>query len=346
METAQRGVLVAGEGLAREDVTAVVEFAERSGWPVIAEGHSNARHPSVAVAGADALLRDEDFCRRHAPDLIVVAGRVGLSRALLGWLAEQHHVVVDRDGGWTDASRTASAVHRCDVTAFAELTGRAGDEWLPGWRAAGQLVADAIDRVLDASDELTEPRAARDLAAALPNGAALVVASSMPIRDLDLTMRPRSGLMIVANRGVSGIDGFVSTAQGFASASGAVTWALAGDLSLLHDANGLAADPPADVTYVVLNNNGGGIFSLLPQADSVAPEMFERLFGTPHHVNVEALADAYGVNYTRAATANELAQETAKQPKGLTIVEVTTDRAANASLHERLRQAAGAAVPH
>ena len=346
VESAARGVLVAGDGLLMRDVTALVEFAERSGWPIFAEPHSNARHPGVAVSGTDALLRDEDFCRRHTPDLVVVAGRVGLSRAMLSWLAAQHHVVVDRDGGWTDPTRTAAAVHRCDVSAFAELTGRAGPDWLPSWRGAGQLVADAIDQVLDESDELTEPRVARDLAAALPTDAALVAASSMPIRDLDLTMRPRTGLTIVANRGVSGIDGFVSTAQGFASASGAVTWALAGDLSLLHDANGLATDSPIDVTYVVLNNNGGGIFSLLPQASSVEPQTFERLFGTPHHVNLEALADAYDVGYTRASTANDLAQEMSKPPKGLSIVEVTTDRAANAALHDRLRQAAAGAVPH
>ncbi len=345
VESATRGVLVAGDGLAAADATALVEFAERSGWPVLAEPHSNARHPAVAVVGTDALLRDEGFCNRHAPDLVVVAGRVGLSRALLGWLAGQHHVIVDRDGGWTDPDRSASAVHRCDLTAFAELTGRADAEWLPSWRGAGQLVAESIDRVLDASEELTEPRVARDLAAALPTGAALVVASSMPIRDLDQTMRPRTGLTIVANRGVSGIDGFVSTAQGFAAASGAATWALAGDLSLLHDVNGFAAESSPDVTYVVINNNGGGIFSLLPQASSVDPQTFERLFGTPHHVNLEALADAYGVGYSRAATATDLAQEMSKPPKGLAIVEVRTDRAANAALHGRLRHAAAGAVP-
>ena len=346
VESASRGVLIAGDGLTAADVTALVEFAERSGWPVIAEPHSNARRPGIAVVGTDALLRDEDFRRRHTPDLVVVAGRVGLSRAVLGWLAEQPHVVVDRDGSWSDPNRSAAAVHRCDVSAFAELTGRAGTEWLPGWRGAGELVAEAMDRILDASDELTEPRVARDLAAALPDGAALVTASSMPIRDLDLTMRPRNGLTVVANRGVSGIDGFVSTAQGFASASGAVTWALTGDLSLLHDVNGLAVDRPADVTYVVLNNNGGGIFSLLPQAGVVEPQTFERLFGTPHHVDLAAIAAAYGVNHTSAATASDLAHEMSKRPKGLSIVEVTTDRAANATLHNRLRQAASGAVPH
>ncbi|HEX4654102.1 MAG TPA: 2-succinyl-5-enolpyruvyl-6-hydroxy-3-cyclohexene-1-carboxylic-acid synthase [Mycobacteriales bacterium] len=346
VEGAGRGVIVAGDGLPAADVTALVEFAERSGWPVIAEPHSNARRPSVAVVGTDALLRDSRFSERHAPDLVVVAGRVGLSRALLGWLAGQHYVVIDRDGAWSDPNRGASAVHRCDVTALADLTGRAGSDWAAGWRGAGELVAEAIDRVLDAQEEPTEPQVARDVAAGLPDAAALVVASSMPIRDLDLTMRPRSGLTVVANRGVSGIDGFVSTAQGVALGRSGPTWALAGDLSLLHDANGLAvADDPPAVTYVVINNNGGGIFSLLPQASSVEPTTFERVFGTPHDVDLATLVSAYGVGYARATTAAELGQQLDQPPKGLKVVEVRTDRTENAALHERLRQAAAGAVP-
>jgi 2-succinyl-5-enolpyruvyl-6-hydroxy-3-cyclohexene-1-carboxylate synthase len=345
VEQSTRGLLVAGDGLDSAAVTALVEFAARSGWPVIAEPHSNARHPSVAVIGTDALLRDETFTARHAPDLVVVAGRVGLSRALLGWLGGQRYVVVDRDGAWWDPIRAAEAVHRCDPAALADLTGRAESEWAESWRIAGTAVVDAIDGVLDESNELTEPRVARDVAASLPDGASLVVASSMPIRDLDLTMRPRTGLTVVANRGVSGIDGFVSTAQGVALSRSGPTWALAGDLSLLHDANGLASDRPPDVTYVVLNNNGGGIFSLLPQASVVDPAVFERLFGTPHDVDIAALATAFGAGYTRADSPSALSRELDQSPKDLRIVEVVTDRTANAALHDRLRQAAAAAVP-
>lgn len=345
VESATRGVLVAGDGLSATDVTALVEFAERSGWPVIAEPHSNARRPSVAVVGTDALLRDEHFCRRLQPDVVVVTGRVGLSRALLTWLSDQRYVVIDRDGVWSDPQRRASAVHRCDVAALDDLTGRDSSDWAMQWRDAGRVVMQAIDDVLDSTDDLTEPRVARDLSAGLPDGAALVAASSMPIRDLDLAMRPRTGLTVVANRGVSGIDGFVSTAQGVALGRSGPTWALTGDLSLLHDTNGLAADEPADVTYVAINNNGGAIFSLLPQASSVDRSTFERVFGTPHHVDFAALAAAYGVGYTLAATAAEFGQEIAQQPKGVRIVEIRTDRDANAALHDRLRAAAAAAVP-
>jgi 2-succinyl-5-enolpyruvyl-6-hydroxy-3-cyclohexene-1-carboxylate synthase len=344
VEAASRGVLVVGDGLLPADATAVADFAKRSGWPVIAEPQSNARVPSVAVVGTDALLRNDVFVERHRPDLVLVVGRIGLSRTLLGWTAGQRYEVIDRDGRWADPMRAAAALHRCDVTALDDVTGRADAEWATIWRQAGDAVARAVDEILDSEGGLAEPRVARDLAAALPDGAALVAASSMPIRDLDLTMRPRTGLSVYANRGVSGIDGFVSTAQGIAIGRDGPTWALAGDLSLLHDANGFMSDDPADVTYVVVNNNGGGIFSILPTAQEVEPATFERLFGTPHDVDIATLAAAYGVGHSRAETHADLAAEMERAPKGLHVVEIRTDRAANADLHVRLREAAAAAA--
>lgn len=344
VEAARRGVLVVGDGLGPADATAVVDFAERSGWPVIAEPHSNARVPSVAVEGTDALLRNDAFVAHHQPDLVVVVGRIGLSRTLLAWVGGRPYEVIDRDGFWSDPIRNATALHRCDVTALNDMTGRADADWAKGWQQAGAAVARAMNDILDAEERLTEPRVARDLALGLPDGAALVAASSMPIRDLDLTMRPRTGLSVFANRGVSGIDGFVSTAQGIALGRDGSTWALAGDLSLLHDANGLITDDPADVTYVVINNNGGGIFSILPTAQDVEPATFERLFGTPHDVDIAALAAAYGVSHSEAETATDLAAEIDQAPKGLRIVEIRTDRASNAELHTRLREAGDARV--
>jgi 2-succinyl-5-enolpyruvyl-6-hydroxy-3-cyclohexene-1-carboxylate synthase len=150
---------------------------------------------------------------------------------------------------------------------------------------------------------------------------------------------------VVANRGVSGIDGFVSTVQGVALAHVGPTVALAGDLSLLHDINGLLPGPDTrpDVTYVVVNNDGGGIFSLLPQGTRVAPAEFERVFGTPHGMVLADLAAAYQLGHVLVSTAEELRAAVA-EPVGQRIVEVRTDRAENAALHERLRTTAAAAV--
>jgi 2-succinyl-5-enolpyruvyl-6-hydroxy-3-cyclohexene-1-carboxylate synthase len=200
---------------------------------------------------------------------------------------------------------------------------------------------------------LTEPLVAREVAAAMPDESALVVASSMPIRDLDLMMRPRDGVHVFANRGVSGIDGFVSTAAGIALAHKAswdegTTVALAGDLSMLHDVNGLLIGDgyPMDLTFVVVNNDGGGIFSLLPQAGDEDRAAFDRLFGTPPGVDFAGVMTAYGATHRLVRDVAELRAALAadRDRTGVRIVEVRTDRAENADLHRRMAIAASEAV--
>jgi 2-succinyl-5-enolpyruvyl-6-hydroxy-3-cyclohexene-1-carboxylate synthase len=341
LHAAHRGVVVAGGWSVGAGPQAVLDFAARARWPIIAEPHSNVRHGAHALRTTDALLRDEAFVAAQRPDLVVVIGRVGLSRALLGWLAGVPHVVVSPDGGNWDVTGKAEAVVCCGTETLNLVDVPSADGgWLAAWQEASTRASDAIDSVLDESTSLTEPKVARDVAALVPDGGVLVVASSMPIRDLDLVMRPRSGVRILANRGVSGIDGFVSTAQGIAIGhpSDGPTVALCGDLSLLHDINGLLPGPDArpDVTYVVINNDGGGIFSLLPQGSSVDPEAFERLFGTPHGMSLQQVAVAYAVDYAEVRTAAELTTSLSSYG-GVRIIEIRTNRAENAALHERLR---------
>jgi len=345
---ARRGVVVAGDGLDHADVNGVLDFAAARGWPVIAEPHSNARRGPNALSCTDAVIRDERF----APDLVVIAGRVGLSRALLGFLAANRCVVVDGLGRWPDPTRTAAYVVHAPPAGLRDVGGKPADaDWLDAWSAAAGAAADAVDAVLDATPALTEPLVAREVAASLPTGTALVVASSMPIRDLDLTMRPRDGIYIHANRGVSGIDGFVSTAVGIALSHKEKTVALAGDLSLLHDVNGLLVRDgyPIDLTVVVVNNDGGGIFSLLPQAaadraDSDGGGTFERLFGTPPGVDLAGVVTAYGATHRLVRDVEELRAAVSTAGEGIRVVEVRTDRAANAELHRRLVADAAAAV--
>ena len=133
--------------------------------------------------------------------------------------------------------------------------------------------------------------------AALPDGGALVLSSSMPVRDVEWFAAPRAGVDVYSNRGANGIDGVLSTAVGVALARGAPTAVLIGDVALLHDTNGMlgAASRDIDLTIVIVDNDGGGIFSFLPQATELGPEMFERLFGTPHGVDLVALAAVHGI---------------------------------------------------
>ena len=346
IQATERGLLVVGDTDA--DPRPLRALARAAGWPLLAEPQSGARGGPHAITVYDHLLRDPAFAAASDPDLVVIVGRLGVSKALLARLSpDVPQVLIDRDGAWLDPSRSLRRIVTADpaVTAAAvveDLLDRPESGWLASWLRAERVVRGALDEVLDAEPVPTEPRTARDLAAVLPAGAALMVASSMPVRDLSMFMAPRDGVRIVANRGASGIDGFVSTAMGVAAAHEGPTFALAGDLSLLHDQNGLLPSPTGrpDIVFVVLNNDGGGIFSFLPQARH--PRGYEDLFGTPHGVSLERLAGVYGADYQRLGAADDLADVVlgASATGGIHLVEVRTERAANLDLHRRLEEAA------
>ncbi|MBB3733210.1 2-succinyl-5-enolpyruvyl-6-hydroxy-3-cyclohexene-1-carboxylic-acid synthase [Nonomuraea dietziae] len=334
----RRGVLVVGDGAA--NVRRYVAAAGMAGWPVLSEPNGGGRYGDHAISTYHFLLGTPSFAEAHQPDVVVTLGRPGLSRSLLSWLrGAQEHIVVATDlSRWPDPTRSATQVAQA-----VEIPVAAGDDaWLHSWRRADAAARAAIDELLDSSG-MSEPRIARDLADSLPNGALLFCGSSMPIRDLDQAMRPRRGLRLLANRGVSGIDGLVSTAMGAALAHNGPSYALLGDLTFLHDQNGLILgprEPRPDLCLVVVNNDGGGIFSLLPQAAIRDP--FERVFGTPHGVDLGYVAAATGTPYRLVEDISDLPK--AVRGEGLRIVEVRTDREPNAALHGQLRDAAQAAI--
>jgi len=340
----ERGVVVCGDG--DYDALALVELAGRAGWPVLAEPSSGARRGPNALAAYQYLLATADFLRDHRPDLIVSAGRPGLSRGQTAFLgpgsAGRHVVISSGPGQWADPTRAAT-----DVAPRLRLTGTpaapGSGSWLDDWRRADQAAANAVDAVLDEGEILTEPRLARDLVATLPGGALVWVASSQAVRDMDNGARPRADLHVLASRGASGIDGTTSSAIGAALAHGGPAFALIGDLALVHDAAGLALgpdEPRPDLCLVVVNNDGGGIFSSLEPA--AFPDSFERLFGTPHGTRLAHLAAAFGLPYQRLDKPGDLPE--ALRGHGLRMVEARTDRAAAADLRARLRTAATDAI--
>ncbi|HEV2241630.1 MAG TPA: 2-succinyl-5-enolpyruvyl-6-hydroxy-3-cyclohexene-1-carboxylic-acid synthase [Streptosporangiaceae bacterium] len=353
VEWTERGVVVCGDG--DYDAGPLLELAEAAGWPVLAEPSSSARRGPNALTAYGYLLDAPGFVARHRPGVIVSAGRPGLSRGQLAFLRgtpgrvpPRHVVLTQGPGRWADPARTATS-----VVADVRLAGPAPEPgsasaWLASWRQADAAARQAADAVLDAAETLTEPRLARDLAAALPDGALLWAASSQPVRDLDLHMAPRAGVRVLASRGASGIDGLVSSAIGAAlahqAAGGGLAVALLGDLAFLHDAPGLllgADEPRPDLCLVVVNNDGGGIFSDLEQAAFPGP--FERVFGTPHGARIDGLAGAAGLAYARLERAEDLPQ-VLLDGRGLRVVEVRTERAAGAGLRAALRSAARAAA--
>jgi len=355
LPSAERGVIVCGDG--DYDPVPYLALAELTGWPLLAEPTSNARRAG-AVSTYRQLLASPRFVSEHAPELVVSVGRPNLSRQILAFLrrAERHVVVTsgvvgDPAGsladGFSDPARTATDV----VAAVAPPAGLGsgapqGTDWSEGWLRAEAAARGALDAVLDGDEVLSEPRLARDLVSHLSAGSLLFAGSSMPIRDLDATMRARCGVRLVGNRGVSGIDGTVSTAVGAAlahqSEGGGHAYALLGDLALLHDQNGLIigpGEPRPDLAVVVVNNDGGGIFSGLEQAGH--PD-FERVFGTPHGVSMERVAAVADLPYTRLEWATDLPK--ALLGEGLRVIEVCTKRPDSAALRRRMQAAVDAVL--
>jgi 2-succinyl-5-enolpyruvyl-6-hydroxy-3-cyclohexene-1-carboxylate synthase len=361
-----RGLLVAGWGVDL-DPEVVDGFAAASGWPVLADPLSGARRGPAAVSAYDGLVRAPGFAAAHRPGLAVRVGAAPTSKALTGWLDESvPQVLVDPAGGWLDPGRAASLRLTADPSALlAAVTARLGatgpgprpppgaggpfpvSPWLREWLEADRLAREAIDGLLDDWAEPFEGRVARDLVAWMPDGGTLVVGSSMPVRDVDAFAAPRDGLRFVANRGLSGIDGFVATALGVAAAGTEPVAALCGDLTLLHDASSLlgAAGRRRGAVLVVCDNDGGGIFSFLPQARLPA-DLFEPLFGTPHGLDLAALAAAALVPATVVEQAAGLvpALDAALAGGGTRLVVVRGERAANLARHRAVTEAVAAAV--
>lgn len=341
LSSIERGAIVAGAN--SQPMPQALALADALGWPLLADPLSMARHEG-AISAYDALLRSEAFAHDHVPEIVLRFGALGISKSLAAFAARaERHILIDPDGRWLDADRSVTDIVQADVGYTLagitdEVTPATGTGWLESWREADAIAQDVFGSVL--SREISEPAVARTVVDALPDGAVLVVGASMPFRDIEWFTTPRAGINFYGNRGANGIDGFVSTTLGIARATldtdhyvARPTVGLCGDLTLLHDANGFLLDERPHATFVVLNNDGGGIFSILPQAK--LPDHFEKLFGTPHGRNLERLAEFQGLGYEHITSLNALRAALAR-PGGTRLLEVKTDREANVAIHHAL----------
>lgn len=357
-EGSARILLVVGDG-PPDLAEAAGRTARAHGWPVLAEPSGFAAGP---LGHTPLLLGDPAFAAAAAPERVVVVGRLTLTRPVQRLLADPgvRVEVVSPGPAWPDPSRRAVAVH---PTSWLSDPHPAGDPgYLALWRRAAQAVRVALAGLLD-GPVLTGPALAAHLLGALPAGALLVLGSSAPVRDVDAAATPREDLTVLANRGLAGIDGTVSTAVGAALAHQAVAahlgdgrtprptgvapgYALLGDLTFLHDSNGLLIgrdEPRPDLTLVVANDDGGGIFGTLEQGGPDYAEDFERLFGTPTGADLAALCSATGTPYRRLDDPAEL-RDALLAPAGLQVLEVRLDRARRAEHARAMREAARVAL--
>jgi 2-succinyl-5-enolpyruvyl-6-hydroxy-3-cyclohexene-1-carboxylate synthase len=349
-----RTVLVAGrtdddEHLAPE----IAAFAERLGVPVLADPQTRARESGSAIAGYDLLLRDASLAERLVPERVLRIGDLPTSKPLRTWLASlpasTGQTLVGPSSSWQDPAGVVDRVFPGQPAALLRaLDGTPDPAWLAAWRDADDATAAALNRALAAERGLSEPLVARRLGEWLAPEATLFVASSMPIRDVELHLPARVPLpRVLSNRGANGIDGTISAAFGAAAARpGQPVVLLIGDVALLHDLGGLVAARRLglELTIVALNNDGGGIFHFLPVSGEGAA--FTEHVATPHGLSLERVAALFELDYVAPTTEEHLRAgiDAATGAGRVTLIEVRTDRAENLALHRRLADAGLAAV--
>lgn len=318
------------------------------GVPVLADALSGARHGPNAVAHYDALLRDAGFAGAMRPDLVLRTGDLPTSKPLRAWLAGLDGVqqwLLDPEETWHDPDGVVTRSFALDgAVALRDAPLEPEDGWLSRWRAADARATAALEEALGA--ELNEPNVARALATATPARARVVVAASMPVRDVETfwPAPPAPGPAALANRGANGIDGTLATGYGVAAADDRPAYVLLGDVAFAHDAGALLTGRRlrGDLTIVVVDNDGGGIFDFLPV--STQRDHYEEHVLTPTGLDVAAAAALYGARYVAADDLAGLRAALAEPPRGTTIVHVRTDRAANVALHRRCWDAVSAAL--
>jgi 2-succinyl-5-enolpyruvyl-6-hydroxy-3-cyclohexene-1-carboxylate synthase len=352
-----RAVLVAGRSERDPKLgQAVAELAERLRIPLLADPLSGARRGPAAIAHYDALLRDTDWTADHTPDLVIRLGDLPTSKPLREWLHgldDALQVSLEAESAWQDPAGAVATILTGDPRATLEALGqhvkrRRDPAWLERWKRADHAAAGAIAHVLGAAG-LSEPRVATELGARLPEEATVVVASSMPVRDVETFFPARHAPpRVLSNRGANGIDGTVSTAFGVALAARGPVVLLLGDVALAHDVGGLLAAkrPGIKLTIVLLDNDGGGIFDFLAVSRTEPHEHYVEHVATPHGLDFAHAAQLYGCGFEHAGDLEGFrgALERALGAERTTIVHVRTDRPANVALHREVWDAVAQSV--
>jgi 2-succinyl-5-enolpyruvyl-6-hydroxy-3-cyclohexene-1-carboxylate synthase len=304
-----RGVLVIGHDRAGFSVSDVNTFAQSLGWPIVAEDPLSMNE---AISHASVFLTSKTISEDLAPDTVVVIGRTTLSRPINALIARARKVIViDPRIATVDSDRGASQK-------FTQLpaveVNPVDSEYAEKWKKYSQRAEKLVSDISTWSEQLV----AREIAATIPDGTALFISSSRPIRDIEGFARARRGIETFANRGLAGIDGNISTALGIASQRPA-TIAVLGDLSFLHDLTGLIQKESINLKIIVINNDGGGIFSTLSQRGVGG---FEEVFGTPHGLDIVAIATSMGITAKEIDAQSQLKSEISASIQGLSVVVV------------------------
>jgi 2-succinyl-5-enolpyruvyl-6-hydroxy-3-cyclohexene-1-carboxylate synthase len=352
---AERGLIVAGNGI--DQPRFILDLAAKLKWPVIADPRSNCRvapestHGATVVTCADVMLRHLPTNELLQPSVVLRIGDPPVSKVVNQWLAKcgAEQIAVTQQPSLIDPDKVVTthivgSINELFMEMSRGTDTRSETEWISNWKRCEVQARAALDKSFSEQASLTEPLCAVTVSEAVAVGSNIVVSSSMPVRDLEWFAPARDGVRVFSNRGVNGIDGVVSTAVGIGLSAKMPTALLIGDIALLHDSNGLLNLNRRDVQLkiIVVDNEGGGIFSFLPQAEAMEGAQFEQLFGTPHSVDFESLAKAHGLPFTWVTTTEELRRELANAETS--IIGVRTDRKKNVEHHNALYSAVADAL--
>lgn len=351
LETMQKGLIIVGPETTDETAELFAEVGKKYSLPILADPLSQLRtgphNKAWIIETYDAFLRDPEIKSFFTPDVILRFGAMPVSKSLLQFLTNAHpahYAIFDSGKEWLDPTHQVTDMFYTDTVQILRklltLSNNSSPHqaaWAEKWKNINEAARQTII-TSSADSEWYEGQAVKELICELPEDATLFVGNSMPIRDLDTYLLNQDKRMrTLANRGANGIDGVVSSALGVAAVKGNA-YLLIGDLSFFHDMNGLliAKKYKIDLTIIVINNNGGGIFSFLPQADTVTD--FENLFGTPADLDFSLVAQLYGAAYFHTETWDAYRSAISKRHgnAGLKIIEIKTDREQNTELHRAL----------
>src|SRR6266852_2509280 len=358
---ARRGLIIVGPNDDLTLVEPIVRLARRLGYPILADPLSQLRcgdHDQVMVLSSyDAFLRIDSFIESAQPELILRFGAMPTSKPLLLYLkryASCPLVLIDGHGGWEEPTQLASELFHANPAALCqalldqreEIQPSVSQAWLTTWQDADKLTRQTLQYAVQDFNELFEGRVFTELAGLLPDGATLYTGNSMPVRDLDTFFWcSEHRIRIMGNRGASGIDGVVSSALGASAGAGPnePTVLVLGDLSFFHDLNGLLAARlyQLDLIIVLINNDGGGIFSFLPQA--AYPEHFEQLYGTPPGLDFRLAVQMYGGQFQREESWEQFRKAVSQglNTGGIHVIEIPTERTSTVKMHRQLWEVIG-----
>lgn len=346
IELPERGVIVVGDVVQISQAREVGKLAQQLGWPIIAEPSANVHAELNTLAHGVLVVASNQL---PTPDCVLTVGTVGLSRPILNLLkVAPRHIAVHLSGNGPDLPDPVQSADEF-LEALPVVASRPANDWLSIWQKADELVGDIVVRNLQAQT-LTGPSAALQVWNHAQDADQLMVAASWPVRHLEAFAPKRQGLHVFGNRGANGIDGLISTAWGIADVTPARTYLLMGDVAFLHDIGGLNVGEltiQPDLTVVVLDNDGGGIFSQLEQGRAEFQPYFEKVFGTPHGKDLWQIAESFGFATTRVTTKKELEsalQRTSSIPGVHIVICLTGERSLENALIQNINREVGQAL--